>query len=195
MERKGDDDMSFKNELANVVGKEYVSDEPGLLKTYSNDYSLALPGMAGFVVYPENTGYVGDIVKLCNRYSFPIIPCSSRVHFRGCTIPKQGGVILDLKRMNRILSVNERNRYVMIEPGVTWGQIQPELAKQEFMICSTLLPHPEQSVVTNFLEREPLVIPLYEYNEPLMSMEVVWPDGSIFRTGSASAPNFPKTFV
>jgi hypothetical protein len=91
--------------------------------------------------------------------------------------------------------VNDRNRYVMVEPGVTWSQIQSELEKRELMVCPPLLPHPEQSVVTSFLEREPLVISLYEYAEPLMSMEVVWPDGTIFRTGSASAPNFPKTFV
>jgi len=187
--------MSIRDELVNIIGKEYVSDDPGILDGYSRDDSLAPPGMAGFAVYPENSGQVRDTVQICNRYSLPIIPCSSRVHFRGCTVPKQGGVILDLKRMNKILSMNERNRYVQIEPGVTWSQIQSELADRDLMVCSPLLPHPEQSVVTSFLEREPLVISLYEYNEPLMGMEVVWPDGSIFRTGSASAPNFPKTFV
>ena len=187
--------MSIRDELVNVFGKEYVSDDPGILEGYSRDDSLAPSGMAGFAVYPEKSEQVRDTVQICNRYSLPIIPCSSRVHFRGCTIPKQGGVILDLKRMNKILSMNERNRYVQIEPGVTWSQIQSELADRKLMVCSTLLPHPEQSVVTSFLEREPLVISLYEYNEPLMGMEVVWPDGSIFRTGSASAPNFPKTFV
>lgn len=113
--------MSIKDELIGVIGTENVSDDPGVLESYSKDYSLAPPRMPDFAIYPENTGQVRDIVRICNQYSLPIIPCSSRVHFRGCTIPKQGGVILDLKRMNKIISINERNRYVMIEPGVTWG--------------------------------------------------------------------------
>ncbi len=187
--------MAIKEELARIVGSEYVVDDPKILEGYSKDYSLTLPGRATFVIYPGNTAEVQGIVKLCNGHSIPLAPCSSRLHFRGCTIPKLGGIIIDLKRMNRILSINERNRFVMIEPGVTWKQIQSELANRELMVCPPLLPHPEQSVVTSFLEREPLVISLYEYDEPLMSMEVVWPDGTIFRTGSASAPNFPKTFV
>lgn len=187
--------MNLKSRLAGVVGKENVSDKQKVLEGYSKDHSLTAPGMAGYVVYPEATAHVQEIVKLCNERSLPLIPCSSKVHFRGSTIPKQGGVILDLRKMNKILSINERNRFVMIEPGVTWGQIQTELVGRGLMVSSTLLPHPEQSVVTAFLEREPPAISLFEYSEPLMSMEVVWPDGSAFRTGSASAPNFPKTFV
>lgn len=187
--------MSVKEDLAGVLGAENVSDDAGILERYSTDYSLTPPGMAGYVVYPKNKEQVQGVVKLCNQYALPLIPCSSRVHFRGCTIPKQGGVIMDMKKMNKILNINDRNRYVMIEPGVTWSQVQNTLADRKLMVCPTLLPHPEQSVITTFLEREPLVISLFEYNEPLMSMEVVWPDGSIFRTGSASAPNFPKTFV
>ena len=187
--------MSIKDALTGVVGPGNVSDAPEILESYSRDRSLLPAGKARYVVYPENTQHVAEIVKLCNSSSVPIVPCSSRIHSRGCTIPKQGGVILDLKKMNKIKSLNERNRYVMIEPGVTWGEVQKELAGKELMVSSTLLPHRDQSVVTSFLERDPLVISLYEYNEPLMSMEVVWPDGSVFRTGSASAPNFPETFV
>ena len=187
--------MSIKEKLSGVLGADNVSDDPGVLEGYATDYSLTPHGMAGYVVYPENKEQVQGVVKLCNQHALPLVPCSSRVHFRGCTIPKQGGVVMDMQKMNKILDINDRNRYVMIEPGVTWSQVQNKLAERDLMVCSTLLPHPEQSVVTTFLEREPLVISLYEYNEPLMSMEVVWPDGSLFRTGSASAPNFPKTFV
>ena len=187
--------MNVKDELSRIIGAENVSDDQETLDHYSTDESLNPPGTPGNVVYPENTVQVQEVVKFCNEHALPVIPCSSRVHFRGGTIPKQGGVILDFQKMNRILSINERNRYVMVEPGVTWAQIQSELAGRDLMVSPPLLPHPEQSVVSTFLEREPLVISLFEYNEPLMSMEVVWPEGSVFRTGSASAPNFPKTFV
>ena len=155
--------MAIKDELAKIVGSKYVTDDPKVLEDYSKDHSLTSPGKASFVVYVSKTEEVQGIVKLCNEHRIPLIPSSSRIHFRGGTIPKQGGIIIDFKRMNKILSVNDRNRYVMIEPGVTWSQIQSELEKRELMVCPPLLPHPEQSVVTSFLEREPCVISLYDY--------------------------------
>jgi len=187
--------MNIKDKLVGIVGADRVDDSTEILEAYGTDFSLTARGTPACVAFPETTKEIQSIVKFANEHRIPLVPCSSRVHFRGTTIPKQGGVILDLKRMNKILSYNDRNRFVTVEPGVTWGQVQKEMAKKKVMVSSTLLPHPEQSVTTSFLEREPLVISLFEYNEPLMSMEVVWPDGSIFRTGSASAPNFPKTFV
>src|SRR3989304_3843366 len=109
--------MAVKDELVKSVGSKYVTDDPKVLEDYSRDHSLTSPGKAFFVFYVSKTEDVQGIVKLCNEHRIPLIPSSSRVHFRGGTIPKQGGIIIDFKRMNKILSVNDRNRYVMIEPG------------------------------------------------------------------------------
>ena len=49
----------------------------------------------------------------------------------------------------------------------------------------SIMPHPQCSVVTDYLEREVPTNTVYDYGEPLQSMEVVWPTGEIFRTGSA----------
>ena len=72
-------------------------------------------------------------------------------------------------------------------------QVLKELEKHELRIITPLLPHPDRSVVTDYLEREVPVIPLYEYGEPLLTYEVVWPNGEIFRTGSASVPYYPES--
>ena len=56
-----------------------------------------------------------------------------------------------------------------------------------------LLPHPLRSVVTDHLEREVITNTVYDYGEPLQSMEVVWPTGEIFRTGSASVTGYPDS--
>lgn len=187
--------MNIKDKLAGILGSERVLDSPEILNAYRKDYSLTPPGTPTLVVFPENSNEIQSIITLANEYAIPIIPCSSRVHFFGTTIPKQGGIVLDLKKMNRIWDLDERNRKVTVEPGVTWKQLYDLLAEKELMVCPSLLPHGDRSVITTLLEREPLVIPLYEYGEPIMSMEVVWPNGTLFRTGSASAPNFPKTLV
>jgi FAD/FMN-containing dehydrogenase len=185
--------MDIKAELKQIVGKERVFDDEESLKGYSGDYSLARPVSPNYIVQPENTLEVQGVIKLANERNLPLIPTSSGVHFNGASIPKQGGIVLDLRRMNRILEIDERNRKVKIEAGVTWGQIEPELEKRGAMIVPPLLPHPLRSVVTDYLERENPVISKYEYGEPLLTMEVVWPNGDIFKTGSASAPGYPET--
>ncbi len=185
--------MNMKEALTGIVGSENFSDNPKVLETYSKDYSLVPPGMPNYLAKPRNVQEIQKIVTLANEHNTPVIPCSSSVHFHGATIPKQGGITLDLTRMNKVLDIDEPNKRVRIEPGVTWEQIENELEKRELRVVIPLLPHSSRSVITDYLEREvPLAI-VYEYGEPLQSLEVVWPNGDIFRTGSASVPHYPDS--
>lgn len=184
---------NMKTGLMKIVGSENFSDSPEILKTYSKDYSLAPSGMPNYVVKPKDAQEISEIIKLANEHKTPIVPCSSRVHFYGATIPKQGGIILDLSRMNKIFEIDEPNKRARIEPGVTWEQIEGELEKRDFRVVTPLLPHSSRSVVTDYLERAVPLSVIYDYGEPLQGMEVVWPNGDIFRTGSASTPGYPDS--
>jgi FAD/FMN-containing dehydrogenase len=185
--------MDLKEKLIGIVGAANFFDSSEDLARYSRDYSLEPPGRPTCIVKPGNTEEISRIIKLANDSRTPVIPCSSRVHFYGNTIPKQGGIVVDLERMNKILEVDERNRKVRIESGVTWKQVEDELEKRELRVITPLLPHPAGSVVTDWLEREVPIIPIYEYGELLEGTEVVWPNGDIFRTGAASAPGYPNS--
>lgn len=185
--------MSTREKLIQIVGTENFSDEPEVLKTYSKDSSLSPPGMPNYVVRPKKAAEVQKVVALANELLIPVIPVSSAVHFHGSTIPKQGGIIIDLSRMNQILEVDGLNKRVRVEAGVTWDQITTALAEKGFRVIMPLLPHPLRSVVTDHLEREVPTNTVYDYGEPLQSMEVVWPNGEIFRTGSASVTGYPDS--
>jgi FAD/FMN-containing dehydrogenase len=188
--------MAIKEELTGIVGAASVFDDAENLKPYSRDYSLSTPGMPSYVVKPGNAEEVQRIVKLANKYKLPVVPCSSGVHFRGDTIPVQGGIVMDLSGMNRILAIDERNRMARVEAGVTWEQLQPELKKHDMMALSPLLPHHLKSALISHLERDPALIPKFEYTDTLVTVEVVLPEGEIFKTGSASVPGFPdKSFA
>ncbi|MFH1349645.1 MAG: FAD-binding oxidoreductase [Pseudomonadota bacterium] len=187
--------MSIKEKLVEILGMDRVSDAPEVLDNYRTDYSPTSPGTPMCVAYPEESNEIQSILAFANERRIPVIPCSSRVHFFGATIPKQGGIVVDLKRMNRIWDLDERNRKVTIGAGVTWHQLCGQMAETDLMVVPPLLPHRDRSVLTTYLEREVPVISLYEYGEPLTSMEVVWPNGTVFRTGSASAPGFPKSLA
>jgi len=185
--------MDLKEKLVEIVGIENFSDSHNDLIAYSHDHSINRGCRPAYIVKPRNTEHVQKIVKLANESRTPMIPCSSRIHFHGDTVPKLGGIVANLNQMNKILDVDERNRKVRIEAGVTWRQIQDELEKKDYRMVIPLLPHPERSVLSTWLDREVPVISTYEYGEPIGGTELVWPNGDVFRTGSASVPGYPQS--
>ncbi|MBN1367827.1 MAG: FAD-binding oxidoreductase [Dehalococcoidales bacterium] len=185
--------MSIRDKLAEIAGTKNFSDSATALQKYATDYSLTPKGKANYVVKVKNAEQIQRVITLANENLMPVVPVSSSVHFNGCTIPKQGGIIMDLTGMNKILEIDELNRRVRIEPGVTWGQLHKELQKKGLRMMMPLLPHPDRSVVTDHLERVVITNTVYDYGEPTQSMEIVWPNGDLFRMGSASVPGYPDS--
>lgn len=177
--------MGMKKDLENIVGSEHVSDDYQLLEKYSNDYSFVQARRPSFILFPQNADEVQRVVRYANKNLIAVIPRSSGVSFYGAGVPSQGGIIVDLSRMNRILKIDPRNKFVTIEPGVTWGQLQKELEKHKMMVCNPLLPHPLKSVVTSSMEGEPILIPKTEYNETFLTAEIVLPNGEMYWSGTA----------
>jgi FAD/FMN-containing dehydrogenase len=186
-------EMGKKDELAKIVGEKNVSDAREVLLRYSRDHSLVPPGVPEFVVWPTTSEQVGEVVKWCNHNNMPLVPVSSKEHFNGGAIPRQGGIIIDLSRMNKIFEIDESLKKVRFEAGVTWKQLTEELAKKDMRVIMPLLPHAERSVLTDFLEREVPTNTVYDYGEPMQAFEVVWPTGQIFRLGSASVDGYPDS--
>ena len=178
-----------KEELIDIVGADNVTDDPKTLDDYSKDQSFVPPRRPRLVVKPKNADEVQRIVKWANQTGTPLVPVSSgSPHFHGDTVPSVGGAaIIDLGRMKRIIRIDRRNRVVMIEPGVTFSQLQPELAKESLKLSMPLLPRSNKSVIASLLEREPILIPKYQWTllEPLRCLEIVWGDGSKLWTGDA----------
>src|SRR4030042_2560557 len=121
----------IKEDLIKIVGAENVIDDPEILGTYSRDQSFVHPMKPWFVVKPKNVDEVQDIVRWANQARTPLVPVSSGPpRFHGDSVPSMpGAVILDLTKMNKIIRIDRRNRMAVIEPGVTFSQLQPELAK------------------------------------------------------------------
>jgi FAD/FMN-containing dehydrogenase len=181
------------NELTKIVGKENVSDAEAVLLKYSSDHSLVPPGKADFVVWPTSSEQVSEILKLSSQKNVPVVPVSSQVHFNGGAIPREGGIVMDLSKMNKILEIDQDLKKVRIEAGVTWGQLVSELAKQGMRTQMPLLPPANRSVLSDFLDREVPTNTVYDYGEPMQGFEVVWPNSDPFRLGSASVNGYPDS--
>jgi FAD/FMN-containing dehydrogenase len=181
--------MTIKEELAGIVSPENVFDDLKILDACSRDMSFARPLKPLAVVKPGNSDEVRAIVRWANETRTPLVPVSSGPpHFHGDTVPSAPGtVIVDLSGMNRIIRINRRNRITIIEPGVTYTQLQPELAREGLRLSTPLLPRANKSVIASLLERQPTLVPRYQFAilDPLRCIEVVWGDGNQFRTGEA----------
>jgi len=184
--------MIEKEKLVEIVGTANVSYEPATLDEYSRDVSFVNSVRPLCVVKPANAGEVQKIVNLANETLTPLVPVSSGPpHFRGDTVPGIGGaVIVDLSRMKKIIRVDRYHRVAMVEPGVTFGELIPAVEKEGLRLNMPLLPRKSKTVVGSMLEREPVIMPKYQWDisDPLACVEVIFGTGDEFRTGQAAGP-------
>lgn len=180
-------------ELEKIVGSEYVFDHPTFLDEYAEDLSFNPRIKPKGIVRPANTDEVQRIIQWANKTQTPLIPISSGPpHFRGDTVPGiDGAIIVDLSRMKRIIRIDPKNKIAMIEPGVTYGELQSELAKHGLCAYMPLLPRRSKSVIGSTLEREPIIRPSHHWDstDPFLCAEVIFGTGDKFRTGEASGPD------
>lgn len=179
----------MKQKLVEIVGAKNVLDSQEILESYSKDQSFAVPMMPLMVVKPENAAQVQELVKWANETKTPLVPVSSGApHFKGDTVPSvPESVIVDLSGMNKIISINRQQRMAIIEPGVTYEQLQEALAKEGMTLSTSLRPKANKSVLTSVLEVEPRLNCLHQFNytEPIRCTEVTFGDGNQIFTGEA----------
>jgi hypothetical protein len=178
--------------LQEVVGTANMSDDEKALEEYSGDTSFAPRIRPKGMVKVQKADQLPELVKWANETATPLIPVSSGApHFRGDTVPSVGGaVIVDLSGLKKITRIDTDNRIAMIETGVTFSELIPQLAKAKLRLNMPLLPRASKSVVASMLDREPVIMPQYQWDiqDPLTCTEVVFGSGDIFRTGSAAGP-------
>ena len=176
--------------LTEIVGEGGILLRPGFDSSFSLDRELTKTLPPDFQVAPKNVDEVQKLVLWANETQTPLVPVSSSgPHFRGGTDPSvPESVKVDLSEMKRILKVDRRNRLALIEPGVTYTELQPVLQEEGLRIVTPLLPRKNKSVIASLLEREPVMSPKYQWNlvEPLRSLEIIWGNGDKFYSGSGT---------
>jgi FAD/FMN-containing dehydrogenase len=109
-----------------AVGKEWVFTSDEDIDLYRDSYSPfwnepedPVPSAA---LAPDGVEQVQQIVRIANKYKIPLwtVSTGKNLAYGGSAPRLSGSVVLDLKRMNRILEVNDRNHYALVEPGVSY---------------------------------------------------------------------------
>ena len=179
--------------LEKILSEDRVCDDVKTRDQFSCDQSFAPRRRPDAVVYPETVEEVQAIVKRANETLTPITPLSSGLNLHGAAVPDHGGIVLNLSRMNNILMIDEQNLFVMIEPGVTYEQLQDYLLERGYRLMVPFGVPPHRSVLTSYLERDPVMAaPSFEYgNALIMDTELVLPTGELFKTGIWSTSDKP----
>ncbi len=179
------------DELVNILGRDYVSDDPGVTGAYSRDFyamSTLRRRSPEFIVLPGSAEDVQQIMKLANRYQFPYSVVGTGLLFVLLSAMRPYWCIIDTKRMNR-LEIDEKNMYAIIEPYVTHAQLQAEAMKKGLFNgipeagaqAASLANHLFQGLQgtcyrTGYAPRN------------ILGVEWILPTGDIVRTGSLAIP-------
>jgi len=190
-------------ELEKIVGSEFVSTSQADLYIYSYDLTPAESKWPDIVVLPQSLEEVREILRLANREKVPVVPYIAGGNVGGLTIPLQGGIMLDLKRMNRIIEVSEADMYALVEPGVTFGQIKAYLEKNHPTLKYTYaFSPPSTGVISNALVQglDNLSFRYGAASHWVSGLEVALATGELVKIGSCAASNtwqaiapFPET--
>ena len=119
-------DTAILKELEDIVGEENLLATKASLLCYSYD-ATGQGHMPEAVVLPGNTGEISKVVRLANKYNFPIIPRGAGSGFAGGSVPVKGGVVIHLSRLNKILEIDTENLIAIVEPCVVTGVFQEEV--------------------------------------------------------------------
>ncbi len=174
--------------LEDIFGSKNVTDKPVDLYPYSYDMTECEPHMPDFVVIPENSAQLIELVKFCNQNSIPIVPYISGNNVGGLTIPEQGGIVVDFgKKMNKILHINDNMMYALLEPGVTFGELKKHLDDNyPHLRYSYPFAPPYAGVVGNVIlsGMNNLSCKLGSMGDSINGLEVITVDGELIRIGS-----------
>ena len=178
------------DELINIVGKENISTAPAICQAYSRggygkfawDKNREVPGC---IVLPGSTKEVQAIVKLANKYKVPFVPLGT-FFITLCVPTKPNTIMLDMKRMNKLI-IDEKNMYALVEPYVTFTELQTEAMKLG-LYTSAPSCGAQVAVIANHLNQGmgQLVHRVGYANRRVLAAEWILPTGEILYTGSAS---------
>jgi 4-cresol dehydrogenase (hydroxylating) len=181
---------AFFSEIAGTLGADGVNRSDETIRRYGEN---TMPGgdrpPAG-VVYPGSTAEVRAIVRAANKYRVPLYPISTgnNIGLGSRSASAAGQVVVDLgRRMDRILDIDEKLAFAVVEPGVSYQTLYDELVRRgnRLMLDVTSGP-PQGGMIGNALDKGAGYTPYFDHFGFSCGLEVVLGNGEILRTGDGA---------
>ncbi|KAI0004717.1 putative vanilly-alcohol oxidase [Xylariaceae sp. FL0662B] len=186
--------------IVEVLGKDavFTGDD---LKEYVDPYEIPeadherhLPSAA---LCPSSVSEIQALLKILNEYKIPVWTFSrgKNLGYGGPAPRVPGCVALDLHRINKIIEVNEKFGYAVVEPGVTFGDLYAYCAKNKLRLWPSTASLGWGSVIGNTLDRGLGFVPTGVHHENIAGMEVVLANGDVVRTGQFAMSNSASAHI
>ncbi|MFX1408535.1 MAG: FAD-binding oxidoreductase, partial [Promethearchaeota archaeon] len=202
--------QEIKLKLINILGETNVSTENIDLLAYTKDSTLItlnwaiegkIAGLSDFITWPETVKQISEVLKLANKEKIPVIPFAEGSGVVGGAIPIYGGIILDLKKFNKIIGLNDKNLTVTAQTGINGMNLERYLNSKGYT-CG----HIPQSLYTSSLggwiahrAAGQFSTKYGKIENIILGMEVVLPQGEIINfkpiAGAATGPQLDKLFI
>ncbi|MGE5417179.1 MAG: FAD-binding oxidoreductase [Acidobacteriota bacterium] len=200
---------SCLSELRQAVGSRISIDETERLMVGKDFWPITgtwlmqgkVPSLPDVVVWPESTEEVSQIISIANRYRIPIIPYGEGSGVLGGVVAINGGIVVDMKRMNKILDIDDKSLLLTVESGINGEILERQLNEKGYTLrhipqsikCSTVGGWVACRAAGQFSTKYGKI------EDMLVGVEVVLPDGSIYRNTiaprTATGPRLDQIFL
>ena len=183
----------FYDKLAEILGPEFVSNAPEEKFIYAMDPGTMPPCAPDYVVMPGSTEEVRKIVQTANDQHVPVVPLGAGLVLSGLSRALKGGIVLDMKRMNRIIEINRVSRYALVEAGTSQGMLQAYLKKHCPELKHSAPDAPPAATIAGNVSIHGSGHMSHAggfHSDMLNGLEVVLPTGEVVRIGSCALSSY-----
>src|SRR5688572_19214304 len=180
---------SFVRTLHDTLGHRVLS-ESRHLEAYATD-ALGIGAPPDLVVLPSTTEEISTVARLCHEHRIPLVVRGAGTGYTGGAVPTQGGVVLSMERLNRILEIDEINLLAIVEPNVITGDLQRAVEAVGLFYPPDPASLDSSSLGGNVAECAggPRAFKYGTTKRYVLALEAVLPGGEIIHTGSKAVKN------
>jgi glycolate oxidase len=180
--------------LEDIVGPEYITQEPVIMESYCQLWGNKLAfgdkrhNPPAAVLMPATTEEVQKIVRFCNKAGILFKASARAFEYVATYLGSQRGILLELKRMNRILEIDEKNAHAVVEPFVTMYQLLDAAGKVGYFVGKPGVGYTASVISLACCHQEMTISQLYTsgYGRNVLGCEWVLPTGEILNLGTAN---------
>jgi len=187
---------SVLNDFRVAVGTDWVFTSDADLQAYRDYWSPAPEAadelLASAAVAPASVEEVQAVVRIANQHRVPLFPISTGKNFGygGPAPSMRGSVVVDLKRMNRVLELDGERNFALVEPGVSYFELYEEIQKRGLNLWIDCANPGWGSPLGNTMDRGMgFTLGFYrDHAGAMYGIEVVLANGEVMRTGMGAVP-------
>jgi glycolate oxidase len=175
----------LRRELEAIVGPNAVLSDPDELLVYESDGLTLFRALADFVLFPTSAEHVSAIVKLANREKLPFVARGAGTGLSGGCLPAEGGIVISLMRMNRVLEVDYDNQIAVVEPGLVNLHLSWKVGPRGYYYAPDPSSQQACTIGGNIANNSggPHTLKYGVTTNHVLGLEVVMPDGEIVWLG------------